>query len=147
MPCGFSVCLQGVPGFLRRSDETSLGVCEILGNPLLKSERCLWSLSVSSRASGLCSSASKRLQISFINACFLLSCFSLKTSTLWNYLILWSPCRLNAHVEFCWQAWNLSKRMLHAYSLSLCPSFAPWRSQCDANIWSEVIPWCQVASW
>ena len=36
----FFVCvsLQGVPGFLCRSHQTSLGVCEILvlGNPLLK---------------------------------------------------------------------------------------------------------------
>ena len=39
----FSVSLQGVPGFLCHSHQTSLGVCEILvlGNPLLKSELCL----------------------------------------------------------------------------------------------------------
>ena len=37
------VSLQGVPGFLRHSHQTSLGVCEILvlGNLLLKSEQCL----------------------------------------------------------------------------------------------------------
>ena len=52
----------------------------------------------SSGSSELCSSASKPLQISLINACLLLSCFSLET--LWHFLALWSPCRLNAQVEF-----------------------------------------------
>ena len=39
----FGVSLQGVSGFLCSSHQTNLGDCEILvlGNPLLKSERCL----------------------------------------------------------------------------------------------------------
>ena len=43
----YVVCLRcfssSVPGFLRHSHQTSLGVCEILvlGNPLLKSEQRL----------------------------------------------------------------------------------------------------------
>ena len=51
MPCVFWVSLQGVPGFLRHSRQTSLGVYEllVLGNPLLKSGRCLWRLSSSLR--------------------------------------------------------------------------------------------------
>ena len=42
--CVFGFSLQGVPGFLCHSYQTSLGVCEllVLGNPLLKSKRCLW---------------------------------------------------------------------------------------------------------
>ena len=45
----FGVSLQEVPGFLCHSHQTNLGVCEILvlGNPLLKSERCLSRLSSS----------------------------------------------------------------------------------------------------
>ena len=41
--------LQGVPGLLYHSLQTNLGVCEIvvLGNPLLKSKRCLLRLSSS----------------------------------------------------------------------------------------------------
>ena len=48
-PCVFGVSLQGVPAFLCHCHQTNLGVCEILvlGNPFLKSERCLWRLSSS----------------------------------------------------------------------------------------------------
>ena len=45
----FGVSLQGIPGFPCHSHQTNLDVCEILvlGNPLLKGERCLWRLSSS----------------------------------------------------------------------------------------------------
>ena len=45
----FGVSFQGVPEFFCHSHQKNLGVCEILvlGNPLLKSERCLWRLSSS----------------------------------------------------------------------------------------------------
>ena len=54
----------------------------------------------SSESSDRSSIASNWLQISLMKACLLLSCFSLETSSLWHFLALWSPCRLNAQVEF-----------------------------------------------
>ena len=82
----WGVSLQGVPGFLCHSHQTSLGIYEILvlGNSLLKSEHCLKTVQLSSTSPELCSSASKRLQISLMNACLLLSCFSLETANLFG---------------------------------------------------------------
>ena len=99
----FGVSFQGVPGFLRHSHPTSLSVCEILvlENPLLKSEASLKIVQFSSRSSDLCSSASIRLQISLRKACFFAVMFQFGgIQSLWHFLALWSPYRLNVQVEF-----------------------------------------------
>ena len=80
MHCVFGVSLQGVPGFLRHSRQTSLGVYKMLvqGNPLLKSGRGLKTVQFSSGSSERSFIASDRLQTSLMKACLLLSCFSLE---------------------------------------------------------------------
>ena len=103
MPCVFCVCLQGVPGFLRHSRQTSLGVCEILvlGNPLLKSGRCLGRLS-SSLLDHL-NGVPLRLIGCRYHWWRLASCWPV---SIWRHPVslalfaMWSPCRLNAQVQF-----------------------------------------------
>ena len=96
MPCVFSVSLQ-VPGFLRHSHQTSLGVCEILvlRNPVLKSERCLWRLS-----------RSHLDPLIYTAAHIIYECLSLAVvfqlgdiRSLWHFLALLSPYRLKAQVD------------------------------------------------
>ena len=99
----------------------------------------LKTVQISSRSSELCSSASKRLQISLMNACLLLSCFSLETFNLFGTFL---PCGLRT-------GWMRKLRLLTTSKPAICPtvcttqfislrrSFALLHSQRDASIWTE----------
>ena len=52
----------------------------------------------SSRSSEQSSIASNRLQISLMKACLLFQLGDIQS--LWHFLALWSPCRLNVQVQF-----------------------------------------------
>ena len=127
MSCAFCVSLQGVPRFLRHSHQTSVDICQILVFCWWKNG-CLWSLSSSHLEPLNCVSMRfKWLQISLMNVCLFLSCYSFQIFLALSCLVLRVASGPRVKLASCKSALNprwftlltVLRRWFRCYSYSL----------------------------
>ena len=93
----------------------------------------------SSGSSERSSIASNRLLISLMKACLLLSCFSLETSSFFGtFFALWSPCRLNAQVQFAENKPVICLAVCTTHSLCHSDILSVLSSYYDYDIFNEM---------